>query len=103
MNKKINKNIYKKNKKNIKKILKKKKNNEIKIEKKYAYKKIPLREKRIKSKKNELDRKMTEPELLLNSKKIDEKEKFNLSSNEQGKKEKIKKWKDIIQKMIKIR
>ena len=84
-------NIYISNRENMINMLNNKKNNEIKIEKKYAYKKIPLREKRIKSKKNELDRKMTEPELLLNSKKIDEKEKFNLSSNEQGKKEKIKK------------
>ena len=68
-------------------MLNNKKNNEIKNE----YRKIPLREKRINNKKNELDRKLTEPELLLNSKKIHEKEKVNLSLNELSKKEKIKK------------
>ena len=89
-----NKNIYINNRENMINILKNennKKNNEIKNEKKYAYKKIPLREKKIINKKNDLERKMTEPELLLNSKKLNEKEKMNLSLNEQGKKDKLKK------------
>ena len=91
-----NKNIYINNRENMINMINNKKNNnkennEIKNEKKNGYKKIPLREKKIIEKKNELVREMTVPEILLNQKNIKEKEKMNLSLNELGKKGRIKK------------
>ena len=70
-----------------------KNNNEIKEEKKYAYRKIPLKDKKIINKKKEIPREMTEPELLSGNKKLNEKEKINLSLNEENKNEAIKKSK----------
>ena len=72
-----------------KKSINDKENNDIK----YAYNKIPLREKKLIKRKKELEREMTEPELLL-SKKIKEKEKMNLSLNEKGKTDRIKNLKN---------
>ena len=70
-----------------------KNNNEIKEEKKYAYRKIPLKDKKIINKKKEIQREITEPELLSGNKKLNEKEKINLSLNEENKNEAIKKSK----------
>ena len=76
-------------KENNKKSINNKESNDIK----YAYNKIPLREKKLIKRKKELEREMTEPELLL-SKKIKEKEKMNLSLNEKGKTDRIKNLKN---------
>ena len=75
---------YINNRENMIHILNNKKsiNNEIKEEKKYAYKKIPLKEKKIINKKKELERELTEPGLL-----IGQKEKINLSLNDENKNE----------------
>ena len=73
------------NKKNI--------NNVENDEMKYECIKIPLRKKKLIKRKKELEREMTEPELLL-SKKIKEKEKMNLSLNEKGKYNRIKNQKN---------
>ena len=75
---------YINNRENMIHILNNKKsiNNEIKEEKKYAYKKIPLKEKKIINKKKELERELTEPGLLKG-----QKEKINLSLNDENKNE----------------
>ena len=73
------------NKKSINTCKDNKINNEIKDEKKYAYKKIPVRDKKIINKKKEFERELTEPELSLRQKKLSEKEKINLSLNDDNK------------------
>ena len=63
--------------------------NETKKDKKYTYKKIPVMEKKVINKK--IEREITEPELLLRSKRINVKDKINSSLNELCKKERINK------------
>ena len=95
--KKNNSKIYINNKENKIHISKNENNkksiNNIKDNKisKYAYRKIPLKNKKIINKKNEIEREMTEPELLTGPKKINEREKLNLSLNEENKNDIMKK------------
>ena len=95
--KKNNSKIYNNNKENKIHISKNENNkksiNNIKDNKisKYAYRKIPLKNKKLINKKNEIEREMTEPELLDGPKKINEKEKLNLSLNEENKNDIMKK------------